>query len=445
MRGAIKIVFCTLFAIGVSLLATFPVIIAEASIKKLPATKKPSAQETAFRQFILSFWPTAELHGVTRTTFDGAFAGVTLDPQIVAQTTQQAEFVRPIWDYVTNALSPHRIERGQVMAKEFSRWLAKARNTYGVDQAVILGIWGLESDFGAAMGTDNVIRALTNLAFVCFRGDYLSDELLSALVILQEGDVKPQDMRGSWSGAMGQTQFMPSSYLLFAVDFERHGKRDVWGSAPDAIGSTANFLAARGWKKDLQWGYEVRLPPAFVLADQDSSQQAPFSSFASRGVRRANGVDLPKFGQGRLLIPAGLNGPIFLVTTNFDVLKAYNASTAYALSVGLLGDAISGGQGLVASWPTYDHVLTGDQVRRLQVKLKKLGYDVGDADGMVGDAVRAAVRAYQEDRGMRPDGYANLALLKRIEAQTPNVDPETVGVPHPRPSGGNCERTGNRL
>ncbi|MBV9289856.1 MAG: lytic murein transglycosylase [Hyphomicrobiales bacterium] len=409
------------------------VLYAEAS------ARKPAAQERAFRQFILSLWPSAERHGVTRATFDRVFAGVTFDPQIVVQTRQQAEFVRPIGDYVDSAASPDRIERGRSKAQDFSPWLSKARETYGVDDGVILGIWGLESDFGAAPGRDNVIRALTSLAFVCFRGDYFRDELLSALVILQHGDVKPGAMRGSWAGAMGETQFMPSSYLLYAVDFEGHGKRDIWGSAPDAIGSTANFLAAHGWKRDLPWGFEVRLPPAFALTDQDSSRSAGFSSFISKGVRRADGDEMPKSGEGRLLIPAGLNGPIFLITSNFDVLKTYNASTAYALSVGLLGDAIKGGHGLVASWPAHDPVLNAGQVRELETKLKKLGYDAGEIDGMVGDSLRAAVRAYQERNGMQPDGYANVALLKRIEAEKPEVGSTPRGDPEPQSERRECK------
>jgi lytic murein transglycosylase len=402
----------TLFAAGVALVMVCLAVPAGAAQKKAP-----NAQERAFRQFVQSLWPSAEQRGVSRTIFDRAFDGVSFDPEIVAQTTQQAEFVRPIWDYVNMAVSTDRIERGRGKAQTFAPWLAKASETYGVDDGVILGIWGLESDFGAATGTDDVIRALASLAFICFRGDYFRDELLAALAILQHGDVKPRAMRGSWAGAMGQTQFMPSSYLVYAVDFERHGKRDIWSSAPDALGSTANYLAAHGWIKDLPWGFEVRLPAWFVLSDQDSSRPAAFLNFARRGVRRANGADMPKSGEGRLLIPAGLNGPIFLVTSNFDVIKAYNASTAYALSVSLLGDAIKGGGGLQASWPTRDQVLSVAEVRELQVKLQRLGYSVGDIDGMVGEALHAGVRAYQERKGMTPDGYANVALFKEIEAE----------------------------
>ena len=232
---------------------------------------KLSQQDSAFRQFILSFWPMAQERGVSRETFTRAFAGVSFDANVVAETRAQAEFIQPVWDYIGSAVSPDRIDRGHGKAREQRPWLSKASETYGVDDSVIMGIWGLESDFGAATGTDDVIRALASLAYIGFRGDYFRDELLSALVILETVDIKARQMRGSWAGAMGQTQFMPSSFLIYAVDFEGNGKRDIWTSAPDAIGSTANFLAAHGWKRDLPWGFEVRLPAAFALTDADSS------------------------------------------------------------------------------------------------------------------------------------------------------------------------------
>jgi hypothetical protein len=215
---------------------------------------------------------------------------------------------------------------------------------------------------------------------------------------------------------MGQTQFMPSSFLAYAVDFEGAGRRDIWASEADAIGSTANYLAAHRWTRDLPWGFEVRLPANFALADADSANSAPFAAFAQRGVARADGRTFPASGEGRLLIPAGLTGPIFLVTANFDVIKDYNSSTAYALAVALLGDAVAGRTGLVASWPTADRALSPAEVRNLQARLKKMGYDPGEVDGMVGDALRAAVRKYQERNGLPPDGYADVALLKRIES-----------------------------
>ena len=368
---------------------------------------KPLSEGRAFADFIASLWPMAEVLGVSRATFD---------PRVVAETRRQAEFTVPTRDYLAAAASPERIARGRDKALEVAPWLGKASRVYGVDAAVLMGVWGIETDYGSAAGAFEVVRSLSSLAFERYRDTYFRDELLSALVLLQRGDVAPGKLIGSWAGATGQTQFMPSSALAYAVDFESDGRRDIWTSEADAIGSTANYLAANGWTRDLPWGFEVKLPPGFVLADADSSKPAAFASFAARGVTRADGKPFPASGQGRLLMPAGLRGPIFLVTGNFDVIKTYNASTVYALAVALLGDAISGGTGLVTPWPRSDPALSAAQVRDLQASLKKLGYDPGEVDGMVGDALRSAVRKYQERNGLPPDGYADVALLNRIES-----------------------------
>ncbi len=378
--------------------------------------KAAPPHQATFREFVDRLWPLAEKRGVSRITFDNAFAGVSFDPKVPASAESQPEFVRPIWDYLASAESADRVEHGRDRARSEGLWLSRARDAYGVDDTVILGVWGLETDFGGFAGSNNIIRSLASLAYIHFQGDYFRDELLSALVILQEGDIAPSLMRGSWAGAMGQTQFMPSSYLTYAVAFQRHDRRDIWTSEADAIGSTANYLAKHGWTKGLPWGFEVRLPPKFALTAADSLSPAPFPSFAARGVQRADGSPLPESGEGRLLILAGLNGPVFLVTSNFDVIKTYNNSTAYALSVGLLGDAVTGSPGLIARWPTHDRPLTTAQIQRLQVKLKKMGYDAGEVDGKIGDALRSAVRAYQERNGLAPDGYANQALFHRVSA-----------------------------
>jgi membrane-bound lytic murein transglycosylase B len=378
--------------------------------------KSETPHQVTFREFVDALWPLAEERGVSRTTFDAAFAGVSFDPKVAASAVSQPEFVRPIWDYVMSAVSPDRIQHGRDRARSEALWLARAKDIYGVDDAVILGVWGLETDFGGFAGSNNIIRSLASLAYIHFQADYFRDELLSALVILEEGDIAPSLMRGSWAGAMGQTQFMPSSYLAYAVAFQRHDRRDIWTSEADAIGSTANYLARHGWTKGLPWGFEVRLPVKFTLTAADSSAPAPFSSFAVRGVTRADGSPLPESGEGRLLILAGLNGPVFLVTSNFDVIKAYNNSTAYALSVGLLGDTVTGGRGLAAKWPTHDRPLTAVQIQTLQVKLKKMGYEAGKVDGKIGDTLRSAVGAYQERNGLAPDGYASQALFSRVSA-----------------------------
>ena len=382
---------------------------ASAEKKRAPTVHRPT-----FREFLDSVWLKAAEFDVSRPTFEAGTSGAAYDRDVVAIATAQPEFVRPIWQYIESAASEGRINRGREKAQEASRWLAKAERDYGVDKSAIMGIWGVETDFGRFNGSTSVVSALASLAYSGFRADYFTNELICALVILERGEVAPNKMKGSWAGAIGQTQFMPSNYLVFAVDFEGKGRRDIWASEVDAIGSTANYLSGHGWKAGLPWGMEVKLPANFALADADSSRNAPFKDLAARGVKRADGAPLTEKGEGRLLIPAGLKGPVFLVTDNFDVIKSYNPSTAYALSVALLGDAIVGGKRVITTWPRKDLVLSVAQVRKLQGKLKRMGYDVGDIDGMVGDSMRSAVRAYQERNGMIPDGYPTLALLKRV-------------------------------
>jgi membrane-bound lytic murein transglycosylase B len=378
------------------------------------ARVKPADVSQPFQHFIESLWPQAQARGVSRQVFDLAFKGVTYDPKVVAHTKTQAEFVKPIWQYLSAAVSARRIEQGAATAQQYDSWLTKAQRQFGVDSSVVIGIWGLETDFGGFAGSDNVIRALATLAYAHYRGDYFGDELLAALQILQEGDIAPSQMKGSWAGAMGQTQFMPSSFQQFAVDFDGDGRRDIWTSAPDAIGSTANYLAKHGWITGEPWGFEVTLPEGFDLREADSSHYAPFSAFAERGVQRADGKKLPQSGEAELLITAGLKGPIFLVTPNFKVIKSYNNSTSYALGVALLGDRARGGGALQAAWPVHDRQLNAAQMREVQTRLKKMGYDVGEVDGKIGESVRAALRAYQQKTGQVSDGYPTLALLLKM-------------------------------
>ena len=378
-----------------------------------PGTRPPAIAQS-FQLFIESLWPQAQARGISRHTFDVAFKGVAYDPKVIAHTRTQAEFVKPIWEYLASAVSAHRVEHGRAVARDYQSWLAKAQRQFGVDSSIVIGIWGLETDFGGFAGSENVIRALATLAYAHYRGDYFRDELLAALQILEEGDITPSQMKGSWAGAMGQTQFMPSSFREFAVDFDGGGRRDIWTSAPDAIGSTANYLQKHGWIAGQPWGFEVTLPDGFDLKDVDSSAYAPFSAFADRGVKRADGKPLPRSGEAELLITAGMRGPIFLVTPNFKVIKTYNNSTSYALAVALLGDRVLGGDGLQTAWPVHDRRLTAAQIRELQTRLKEMGYDVGEVDGQIGESARAALRAYQQETGRVPDGYPTLALLVRL-------------------------------
>jgi lytic murein transglycosylase len=395
------------------LAALFLCLLAAASAPAFAKAEKKS-EARAFRAFVQSLWPEAKSRGVSRETFDLAFRGVTFDPKIIAQTKSQAEVIKPVWSYIDGAVSAARVARAQEKAEAYRIWLEKAREKYGVDPSIIVGIWGLETDFGGFVGADNVIRSLATLAYARFRDDYFKDELIAALEILEEGDVSARGMKGSWAGAMGQTQFMPSSFLKYAVDFEGHGKRDIWTSAPDAIGSTANYLKEHGWRDDQPWGVEVALPRDFALTASDALDYAPFSAFARRGVTRADGRPLPNKGEAQLLIPAGLRGPVFLVTPNFKVIKTYNNSTSYALAVALLGDRAIGAGELVGAWPVHDRILTLAQARDMQTRLKKMGYDVGKIDGRFGETGQTALRAYQEKNGLTPDGYPTLALLERM-------------------------------
>ncbi|MBE7204617.1 MAG: lytic murein transglycosylase [Parafilimonas terrae] len=313
-----------------------------------PTTATAALRAGSFDAFVASLWPEAHAHGITRDTFDAAFAGVTPDPAVLEKTRKQAEFVKPVWDYLASAVSDKRIATGTARYGEWAPWLARAEGEMGVDRYIIMGVWGLETNFGGNAGNDYVIRSLATLAFARYRGDYFRRELLAALGILQGRNIDPAHMLGSWAGAMGQTQFMPSSFKSYAVDFDRDGKRDIWTSVPDAIGSTANYLKKHGWQAGETWGYEVMLPDRF---DAPEGSRTGFSAWAEAGVTRADGGDMPRQGTAALLMPAGRSGPAFLVTSNFKVIKSYNNSTSYALGVCLLGDRIAGWGPLRGQWP----------------------------------------------------------------------------------------------
>ena len=312
------------------------------------AAAPAAAQGEGFAAFVGSLWPEAHSHGVSRATFDAAFAGVTPDPDVIEKTRTQAEFHKTIGQYLETAVSDKRIALGQEKYAANAHWLAKAEDRFGVDRYIIMGVWGLETKYGTYMGDHYVVRALATLAHARYRGTYFRTELVKALVILQEGHVDPAHMIGSWAGAMGQTQFMPSNFKPYAVDFEGDGRRDIWTSVPDAVGSTANFLKKHGWVAGETWGYEVHLPYD-VTAPAD--RFAPFGAWAARGAVRADGGEMPRSGVAALLRPAGPGGPAFLVTPNFKVIKSYNNSTSYALGVCLLGDRIAGWGPLKARWP----------------------------------------------------------------------------------------------
>ncbi len=390
------------------------IILAGAARSPARAQDKP-ASNAAFATYIQSLWPLAQARGVTRPVFDAAFEGVSAPSQsILKHTKKQAEFVKPIWDYLAGAISQQRIERGRARAAEFSTVLSQIEQRYGVDPYVVMAIWGMETSYGSFTGGENVIRALATLAFAKYRGDFFRDELLNALQILQQGHVSPAAMVGSWAGAMGQTQFMPSSFFKYAVDFDGDGRKNIWTNLPEALASTANYLAQYGWVKGETWGYEVILPAGYDVSPHDPLKFRSFAQWRADGLTRGDGEAMPSGGEAALLLPSGVRGPAFLMTQNFRVIKSYNQSTFYALGVALLSDRIAGLGGLKGAWPKGDKLLSVNETKELQKHLTRLGFDVGEADGRVGDKVQTALRAWQRKIGVMADGYPTTAMLERM-------------------------------
>ncbi|SEL20646.1 lytic murein transglycosylase [Bosea lupini] len=377
-------------------------------------TPRPEARPAApgFDGFLRTLWPMAQARGISRQTFDLAFQGVTPDPSIVALTRKQSEFTAPIWSYLNSAVGGGRISRGREMLEAHASVLAQAESRYGVPKEIILGIWGMETNYGSFKGDKDVIRSLATLANIRYRGDFFRDELLTALELIEKGHVERSELRGSWAGAMGHTQFMPSSYMKYAVDHTGDGHADIWTSSSDAIASTANYLKGYGWTPGLPWGIEVVVPDGF----DHNLYRASFSSFRSAGVRRADGGSLPSSGEARLFYPAGHTGPALLLTANFDVIKKYNSSDAYALAVGHLGDRIVGRPALQGDWPVKAPRLDKAGITDVQLRLKGLGLYNHDADGRIGTGTREAVRQYQLRVGLLADGYPTPALLTRMKA-----------------------------
>ena len=346
--------------------AAFVLVFAILAVFATPRAGRAAEQaDPHFRAFVAGLWPEAHAHGVSRHTFDTAFIGVTPDPLVIARTRKQAEFTKPVGDYLASAVSEKRIARGRELAREYAPVLERIERQYGVDRYVVLGVWGLETNFGTYVGDNSVIRALATLAYAKYRGNYFRHELVTALRILEEGHVRAAQMQGSWAGAMGQTQFMPTSFMRYAVDFDHDGRKNIWTSVPDALASTANYLSQHAWVRGWTWGYEVRVPAGAGLTG-DQKTFHPFRDWAAAGLRRTDGGQMPTQGTAALVTPVGPGGPTFLVTKNFRTIKTYNNSTAYALGVALLSDRIAGSGPLVAQWPQADSLPTGSirQARR---------------------------------------------------------------------------------
>ena len=332
------------------------------------------------------------------------------DPDVIALTRREPEYGKPVGEYLASSVSPSRISVGLQKQGQWAKTLADVERAYGVDPSVILAIWGMETGYGGASGGKDVIRSLATLAHARYRDDFFRGELLSALQILQEGHIARDRMVGSWAGAMGQPQFIPTSFMTWAVDFSGDGRRDIWTSVPDVLGSIANYFRKNGWQPDMPWGYEVVLPAGFDLR----KSRGTFAEWAALGFRRADGGALPDRHDAYLLFPSGVRGPAFLVTDNFVAIKKYNNSDVYALAVGHLADRLRGGRAFAGRWPETDPQLSRADRMRIQRKLSELGYKVNDFYGRFDFDQRDAIRELQIKAGVPADGHAGPEFLDRL-------------------------------
>jgi membrane-bound lytic murein transglycosylase B len=368
-----------------------------------------------FGNCLAALWPQAEHHGVTRANFEHYTAGLTPDLSIMDLLDAQPEFNKSTWDYLDLLVNEGRIARGRELLTQYAPVFDAAERTYGVDRHIVAAIWGVESNYGTMGGDRSVLRSTATLACVGRRRDYFREEFLSALDILQRGDVAPERLVGSWAGAFGPTQFMPTSFKRFAVDFDGDGRRNVVDSIPDVIGSTANNLKMDGWASGDSWGYEIVLPPNFDYLLADRSRQITVGQWQALGVRRA--IDKPfrrLSDRADVFLPAGAHGPAFLLLPNFRVIMKYNPAEAYALAIGYLADRLDGGAPFIASWPREERALSIAERYEMQQLLARAGFDVGTPDGLLGPRTRVAIRNFQIATGQIPDGFASSSVLDRL-------------------------------
>ena len=376
------------------------------------------AGEPSFNEWLKGFRAEAEAAGVRPDIIDAAFDGVEVNQRVFELNDNQPEFARSVWDYLESAVSEKRIADGRAGVAANRPLLDDIESRYGVDYEIIAAIWGLESSYGKIMGDHDVIGALATLGWKGRRTGYGREQLIGALKIIQNGYAARDQLRGSWAGAMGQTQFIPTTYLVYAVDQNGDGRRNIWTDLGDVFASTANYLAASKYVHGGRWGVEVTLPEGFDfgLADADVRKAAIEWAAAGVAARRINlAADIDPNTRGRIFLPAGAKGPAFLVFENFEAILRYNRSTSYALAVGLLADKIAGrDEPVLAAWPRDDRALSLAERMALQRALKDKGFDPGPIDGVIGAGTKKALKAWQKSEGLPEDGYASLDTLTRL-------------------------------
>lgn len=393
-----------------------PLVLAAAvalSSLSLPAV----ADEAAFAACLAGLRGEAAAKGVRGETFDTYTAQLAPDMAVIGFLDAQPEFVTPIWDYLAALVDEERVADGRAMLAQWKDVLAGVERRYGVDAATVVAVWGVESNYGRNFGNRPLLTSLSTLSCFGRRQGFFRGEFFTTLKIVQEGHVAPERLTGSWAGAFGHTQFMPSTFMRLAVDFDGDGRRDLVDSVPDALASTANFLARAGWNSDLPWGFEVSLPAGMALADSGRRNKRPVSEWAARGVKRLDGRPMPAGATpAGLLLPAGEDGPAFLVTRNFDALYSYNAAESYGLAIAHLSDRLRGGDPFTTPWPTDDPGLSRAERRELQQLLIARGHDIGEADGMIGARTREAIKLEQAKLGLEADGRAGQRVLQTLRA-----------------------------
>ncbi len=381
------------------------------SLAALSASASAGAARADFASCVTALRADAARAGVSRETLDRAFDGLQPDMKVLEFQKAQPEFKTPIWDYVDGLVDEERVTDGKAAMAREARALAHAEQTYEVSRFMLAAIWGVESNFGAEMGERPLVQSLSTLACYGERANYFRSELMAALKIIGRGDIPAEKLAGSWAGAFGQTQFMPSSYLRLAAPGS-DGRRDIVDSADDALASTAHYFAKSGWRSGLPWGFEVRLPPSYS-GPSGRKEKAPMSAWEARGIARIDGRPLGE-GEAGLLLPAGRDGPAFLVTRNFDVVFSYNAAESYSLAACVLADRLAGGSGIVTPWPTDDPGLSRAGRRELQALLARRGYDVGQPDGAIGAKTKPAIADFQGKVGLPVNGRASVKVLEAL-------------------------------
>ncbi|MFG1416758.1 lytic murein transglycosylase [Xanthobacter sp. V0B-10] len=376
-----------------------------------------AAAQANFPACIAATWPLAQSKGVSRRTFERYTSALEPDMKIMDFLDSQPEFSKPIGAYVTMLVSDWRVKKGKEILARYKPIFDKVEKAYGVDRYAVAAIWGIESTYGdpKGIGNRNVLVSTATLACIGRRQDYFREEFIATLQILEKDDVPYDHLKGSWAGAFGPTQFMPTSFQRFAVDFDGDGKRNVVDSIPDIIASTANNLKLDGWELGKPWGYEVALPQGFDYRYANRTFKQSLGQWASLGVTRPGGKGFPRASdQAYLLLPAGANGPAFLMMGNFNAILKYNPADAYALAIGHLADKLRGGGEFAQAWPKEERGLSKSERQEIQGRLAQMGYDIGNVDGILGQKTKTAIQDYQVRRGLLPDGYPDVALLEQM-------------------------------